>query len=311
MLKPFFKIHLYFFLLIISNRIYGQNFFGSNLYNNIVFSNPSICDFSNHSKIQMNYRNQWPVADMYTTYGLAAFYGSERMNSNFGMVLKHDRQLKGVFTNTIIGLNYAYSIKTGYRSHLNFGLNGNYGFEKNDYSKLTFEFPQANMPENKGRSYPYVNTGVSYVFGRKSTLGLSVVNFLGINNSIGNKQEYHACYLGSYRINRRGNYPLEVEPIGSVAFKNNSVHISYGGNIVFSTIKTGVLLGHSNQNLHTTSFLLGILYNNFDFIYTYDLNLSGAISINPKMAAHEVTFLSKLQYKGKRKKRGAIKCPDI
>ena len=57
--------------------------------------------------------------------------------------------------------------------------------------------------------------------------------------------------------------------------------------------------------------LLGTRFRNLSLYYCYDINLSGADSRFTNLAAHEVTFLYDMQYKRKRNKRGAIKCPKI
>lgn len=305
-------IRIYFFVcftLLTGTFATGQNYFVSNLYNNIVFSNPSIPSFNNYSHLQLNYRNQWPVAGMYTTYGASFFHNAKSLNSNFGIILNHDRQLNSAFTSTSIGANYSYSLKTGYRTKLLFGLNGNYVFENLNYNRLNFENP-VSWPSERN-NIPVINSGISFVLGNNHLLGFSVINILGNRSSNLTSQEYNVCYIGEIEVRRRGNTPLLVEPLGEVSFKNNFLDISYGVNFGFSALKTGILLSQSNLKVNTATFLLGILYYNYEFIYTYDLNLSGAVSINPKMAAHEVTFLSKFQYKVKRKKHGAIKCPKL
>lgn len=300
-----------FFIVVFTQLLCGQNYFVSNLYNNLIFSNPAIASFNNFSFGQLNYRNQWPVADLYTTYGGAYFHSVENLNSNFGVVINHDRQFGSVFTKTSLGLNYAYSLKAGYWNKVLFGISGNYNIENNNFNQLTFENPILNIPENHNVWYPLINSGIAFVFGREHLIGISVNNILGQNTNNLLTREFHLSYIGRIKMKRIGNLPLMFEPIGDVYLKNNLLGSSFGCNLGFSSIKTGILFTQSNLNLSTTTFLLGILYDNYEFIYTYDLNLSGAISINPKMAAHEVTFLRKFEYKGKRKKHRAIKCPKL
>jgi type IX secretion system PorP/SprF family membrane protein len=289
-----------------------QNYFVSNLYNNIVFSNPSVASFSNYSLLQLNYRNQWPVADMYTTYGISFFHNAKSLSSNFGLILNQDRQFNSVFTSSSIGANYSYHLKTGYRSKLLFGINGNYVFENINYNLLSFEpdIPPP-MPDNESHKSVIINSGLSFVFGEQHLIGFSAVNILGQASYTIFSPEYSLCYIGNIKKQRWGKFPLILEPIGVFTYKNDYIDMSYGCNFGFSPFKIGLLFSQSNLKINTTTFLLGILHKNYEFIYTYDLNLSGALSVNPKMAAHEVTFLSKLQYKVKRKKHGAIKCPKL
>jgi type IX secretion system PorP/SprF family membrane protein len=310
MLKFTRPLLLLLLLRIPFNLSFGQNYFVSNLYNNLVFSNPSLASKINYSVIHLNYRNQWPVAGMYSTYGIAYFQNIKGLKSNVGLILNHDSQLKSAFTSTLIGLNYSYKLTTGNRSEIFFGLNGNYVFDNLNYNNLSFENQPSNLSNEKKR-FPVINSGISLRLFNQHLIGFSVVNILGQKSNNLLSQEYNLCYIGDLEHRRWGNLPLKIEPVGKITYKKSYFDFSYGCNIGFSPFKTGILITQSNLKINSTTFLLGILYDNFEFIYTYDLNLSGVISANPKMAAHEVTFLSKLQYKLKSKKHRAIKCPKF
>ena len=121
---------------------------------------------------------------------------------------------------------------------------------------------------------------------------------------------YNLNYVGSIQVK---NYYSEIfyEPVINISSDLTKLQLYYGGNVNYSGFKAGLLINQTELNINALIILLGISFENYDIVYTYDLNLSGAVTLNPKMAAHEVTFLRKFQYKGRRKRRGAIKCPDI
>ena len=299
-----------FLVLHLSYIILGQNYFVSNLYNNLVFSNPAYAQFNDYSVAQLNYRNQWPVSNTYTSYGVSYFHNIENLNSNFGAIINYDNQYKGTFTQTAIGLNYAYKLRTGRETHFLFGLQAYYNLASTNYSKLIFENQLTSPTNNERKKYPTINSGFGFLIKNEHFIGISVNNLLGSSTPPINTLLYSASYVGRIKLK---NYYSEVfiEPILHISTNLNYIQFQYGSNINYSGLKAGVLINQTAINLNTFIILLGISFENYDFVYTYDINLSGAITINPKMAAHEVTFLKKFQYKGRRKRHKAIKCPDI
>ncbi len=298
--------------MVSSGIILGQNLFVSNLYNNLVFSNPSFAAFNEYSLIQLNYRNQWPIDGIYNTYGASYFHAAEDLNSNFGSIINYDTQLKGTYNTIAIGANYAYRLQTGRRSFFLFGISGSYNFQNLNYSNLTFDDPRIALPENQSRQYPVINSGISYIFNKTHLIGASVVNIYPFVSNPLIQRGINFNYLG--HIEPRSYRRLlitYIEPLVNTFWSNYTLEFSYGANLGFQNLKGGLLINQTGISINSLVILLGISFENYEFIYTYDLNLSTSVTINPKMAAHEVTFLKKFQYKGRRKRRGAIKCPDI
>lgn len=298
--------------MVSSGIILGQNLFVSNLYNNLVFSNPSFAAFNEYSLIQLNYRNQWPVDGIYNTYGASYFHAAEDLNSNFGAIINYDKQFKGVFNTLAIGGNYAYRLQTGRKSYLLFGIFGSYNLQNLNYSNLSFENPAISIPENQTINYPVINSGISYILNKNHLFGASVVNIYPfVENPLINRG-INFSYIGHIEPRSYGRSLITfVEPVANILISNYKLEFLYGANLGFQNLKGGILINQTGISINTVVFLLGISFENYEFIYTYDLNLSTSVTINPKMAAHEVTFLRKFQYKGRRKRRGAIKCPDI
>lgn len=309
------KKHKYLLVILsmVSHAIIlGQNYFVANLYNNLVFSNPSFAAANDFSWIQLNYRNQWPVDGIYNTYGAAYFHDAEDLNSNFGAILNYDRQLKGVFNTYALGANYAFRLQTGRRSFLLFGLSGSYNFQFLNYSILSFENPLAPTPDNQARNFPLLNSGISFLYNETHLIGASVVNIYPFVNNPLVDRGINVSYIGHIEPRSYSRSGISyLEPVANVLWSNYKLEFLYGGNMGIQNFKAGLLLNQTNISLNSVAILLGISFENYEFIYCYDINLSTSVSINPKMVAHEVTFLNKFQYKGRRKRRGAIKCPDI
>ncbi|MBN1118930.1 MAG: PorP/SprF family type IX secretion system membrane protein [Bacteroidales bacterium] len=307
------KIYIILFLnsLVFCSVTYSQNYFTSNFYNNAVFNNPSLASINENSLLQMNYRNQWPVDGLFNTYGGAFFHAMSSLNSNVGVVLNHDRQYKGFLTNTTVGVNYSYKIKIAYRNYLSFGLNGSYNLRSLDYSNLHFENPGVVYLQSEQNHYPIINAGMTLTFQKDHNIGVSIVNIYPFLDQPIMNRALCLSYLSHIESNRYNTLPGYIEPMAEVYITEDFLRYNYGINLGFYNIKSGILISQTGLNVNSIALLLGILFDNYEFIYAYDLNLSSAVSINPKMTAHEVTFLYKLQYKGRRKKMGAIKCPKI
>lgn len=308
------KKHKYLIVIIsmVSHAIIlGQNYFVSNLYNNLVFSNPSFAVANDFSWIQLNYRNQWPVDGIFNTYGVAYFHDAEDLHSNFGAVFNYDRQLKGVYNTYALGANYAFQMQTGRRSYLLLGLSGSYNFQYLNYSNVNFA-PSAPVPENQARNYPLINSGISFLYNETHLIGVSVVNIYPFVTNPLVDRTIHISYIGNIEPRRPTRSSISyIQPVANIRWSNYKFEFLYGGNVGIHNFKAGLLLNQTMRSINSAAILLGISFKNYEFIYSYDINLSTSVSINPKMVAHEVTFLNKFQYNGRRKRRGAIKCPDI
>jgi len=304
------RILSYIIFSFLCNILLAQNYFVSNLYNNLTFTNPSYILFFDYTVAQLNYRNQWPVSGLYSSYGVAYFHSADKLNSNIGAIINYDNQYKGTFTNIAAGLNYAYKLQTGRKSHFLFGLQGFYTRAATNYSNLTFENQNMTIPANESFYTPRINVGIGYNLNNEHFIGLSANNLFTNTGTNPATMLYNASYIGRIQA---GNYysNYNISPILSISTDLNYIQFQYGANVNYEGLMAGLLLNQTQLNINALTILLGISFENYDFVYTYDLNLSGAVTFNPKLAAHEVTFLSKFQYKGRSKRRGAIKCPDI
>lgn len=306
------KYSLFYFLLIFCNSILsGQNLFTSNLYNNIVFNNPSVASYNEYSIFQLNYRNQWPIDGIYNSYGVSYFQSVNKLNSNFGGVFTYDRQLKGAVSNISTGLNYSFKLQISRNNYLLLGLMGNYNYQSLNYNNLVFENPTINPPENQTLKFPSANFGTSLLLDEKHLIGISLVNIFSNPTGQNNPLQLHINYLSQIEIGQFSQSISYIEPLADIGFNKNYINFMYGANVGFDAFKTGLLINQTGLNINAISFLLGISFENYDLIYTYDINLSGKVTLNPKMAAHEVTFLTKIQYKKRTKHHKAIKCPKI
>ncbi|MCG8698248.1 MAG: hypothetical protein MI922_09360, partial [Bacteroidales bacterium] len=64
-------------------------------------------------------------------------------------------------------------------------------------------------------------------------------------------------------------------------------------------------------NMNSVTVLLGTYIGPYHIYYTYDINLYKNLSFLNGFNSNEVTFLMKIRYKNDKRKRKAIKCPDL
>jgi len=285
--------------------------FKTDVSNNIVFINPSTIVYNDYSILQLNYSNHLPMNGLYSTYGVSYFHNLADLNSSIGISVIHDRQFKGSLTNTVVNAYYSYKTEIGFENALLFGLSGGYNFIKKDYSNLTFENNSFGIPVNSSKKYPDINTGLSFVINKIHILGLSVSNLMSKYKDNPFSKTVNLSYYSQIENYNYHSLISYIEPVINISVNSATNQILYGCNIGFSDFKTGILLNQSNFSVNSSTILLGISFENYDLIYTYNINLSGVVSINPKLAAHEVTFINKIQYKKRRSKHKAIKCPKI
>lgn len=314
-IKRMLKHHKILLILIIyfvsSEWNFAQNLFPSNQYNNLIFENPAVAGINDFTLFQFNYRNHWPVDNIYNTYGASVFHSLNNLNSNLGLILNHDRQYRGYLTNTSIGFNYAYRFKIAYRNYLSMGMSGSYSFQNLNYNQLTFENPGTVLPGNETNQYPILNAGAVLTLQKTHHIGAAIINIYPFTEQPVSARKLNVFYFSHYELKSYSAVPGFYEPIFAIDLTQDMLQFKYGVNLGIYNFKAGALVSQTGIHINTATFLLGILFENYEFIYCYDLNLSTSVSVNPKMAAHEVTFLNKIQYKGRSKRKGAIKCPKI
>ncbi len=297
------------FVFFPGSYLSGQNYFISNPYHNYLYQNPSFPLFNEYSLALLNYRNQWPASNLYSTYGIAYYHYAEKLSSNIGTRLYYDNQYNGTFNKVAAGLNYAYKITVGRTNNLLFGLEGIYNFRKSNYNNLQFENNSIATPEGYSKSFININAGMGLILNKEHFVGLSITNIF--SGDTDDSFTVNGSYIGNIQLQ---NYysGLYIQPLVALSGNRSYFKSYWGSNIQYNEFKAGLLFNTYDLNFSALTILLGISFENNEFVYTYDLNLSANVSLNPKMAAHEVTFLRKFQYKEKRKKRyKAIKCPDI
>lgn len=312
------KLRTIFFVVFVLGNLTGkaQYFHFSNLHENLFKINPSYITRTEKLSLQLLYRNQWPGISDFVSYDASFLVSSERYKSTLGTYIFRDTQGGGIINNTNFSLLYAYKTRISRDIFFSAGLNGAFQIYKTNFSGLTFENGMNPASENKIIYHPEFSVGINMDMQGKNNFGFSISQFSTFFSAsqINDGLRYTLSYVGRFVTGKGYSQNTTIfEPLVYTSLSRTYNELLYGGRINISGLIGGL---YARQDL-TFKFdaliiLLGTHIGNLQFFYTYDLNLSGASARFSNLAAHEVTFLYDLEYKRKTKKRrGAIKCPNI
>ena len=304
-------------LIVITNfSTEGQYFHFSDLHENLYKLNPSYASNVEKLSLQLLYRNQWPGLSDFITYDASIILSSERYKSSTGAYIFRDTQGGGIINNTGFSLLYAYKTRINRDIFFSAGINAALQIYRTNFSGLVLENGQSPAAEDKSVYKPEFSVGINIDLQGKTNFGISLSQLSSIytRGPMNDGMRYTVSYCGSFVTNRGySRNTIIVEPIVYASASRVYNELVYGGRVNISGLTGGL---YARQNLgfqfDALIILLGIQLGNMRLFYTYDLNLSGTSARFSNLAAHEVTFLYNLEYKRKTKKRrGAIKCPDI
>lgn len=323
------KVHKIFGLIMLSCSglvSLSQDYHFSGFIPNLVFANPAYAAIPASPEIALTYRNQWPgIPATFVTYGASFVFPVESMNSGLGVNVLNDVQGSGVITRTYAGLLYGYRIEIGSEWQIGGGIRASYVFKKFDADELVFRSDILNdlgygyssvVLENYSKSYPDFGIGLVIMNGSGFSSGLSVSHITRPHESVSSPENdrlplRYAGFIKG-RLGLSGSYSklgVVFEP--ALYFTKQGIYqeLIWGMQTVISS--AFMIGGWFRQNLKfnydALIFSVGILKEKYNFLYSYDVNVKKVKFLSTKMAAHEVTFLYRFEYKGKKVR--AVPCP--
>lgn len=311
---------IYFLLFIVtlffSFSIKAQNIHFSNISENLYKHNPAAISRTEKLTFQLTYRDQWPGSSTFATYDGAFLFHSEPLKSTAGILVLRDIQGDAIINLTGVGILYAYQSRISRDWFLAGGIQASYNVYSINFNNLIFEnggFPTGISDENL--KYFDFSSGIELSYRDIARYGVSVSRLGTFQPSTNNQPglQLNLSYQGKYLVSTGYNrITTKIEPSFYVAVQQKSNELLYGARADIGGFLGGLYLRQNIKlNFDAIILLLGTRFKNFSLFYCYDINLSGADSRFTNLAAHEVTFLYDMQYKRKRNKKGAIKCPKI
>ena len=318
-----------FILIFTTKCLFAQDIEYSQYYANPLYLNPAFAGSEQNTRITLNYKSTLPSSSgNYSTYSASIDKYLKQINGGLGLQIMNDRQAQGIINDLDLNLSYAFQVRLNKRWLLSTGL-------KVEYNVNTINARNITMPDMldpiKGK-LPSTSETKLYQQTQCINFGIGFLSWFK-NYYVGGAVDHLIKpleVLGSKVHNaRKRKYTLH----GGVKIPfYNSLHrenMSISPNLIFqqqgsfSKINLGLYL---NKNLLTTGlwiktntqikltgivFMLGYIGDYTTFAYSYDMlffkeGISGILK-----GAHEVTFSYNLEYKRKRKKIRAIKCPKI
>ncbi|MBN2349695.1 MAG: PorP/SprF family type IX secretion system membrane protein [Bacteroidales bacterium] len=325
------NLYIFFLLFfIVTEQVsFSQDLIFSNYFSNGLYYNPAYVGLLQNPELSVTYRNQWPgLSASFVTYAASYAQPLEVLHGGLGVYINNDVQQKGIISNTMISGMYSYYVNLTPVIRVSSGLQASYYFKTLSTSGLVFE---SDIQNNMGipgqnetiqgytKSFPDFSLGFIAEIDKKYSFGLAVHHLL--QPEVSSESVIADKLARKYTVSAQARFDLKssgfenstsIQPGIIFQQQQSFQQLSYGVTYIMKPISMGVWLRQDlNFNYDACIISIGYLHTNFNFVYSYDVNLSGGRFFFTKMGAHEVTFLLNLEYKSKRKKIRAIKCPKI
>ena len=308
--------------------LHAQDPHFSNFWATPYYINPSFISALTDPVAGATYRNQWPgLSSAYVTYGAFFSQPVENLNSTIGLSLLHDIQGDGVLTRTGFNALYSYAIKINKQVSLSAGLQLSYNINKVNTGKLVFESdltgsnPGTNMLGNEKISSGFAD----FVLGFTAFIGENFFTGFSAHHLTKARIDYSESYAENlyprYIFQVGGNLSADTrnykdkiifKPGLQLQLQDKYTELLYGSSAVINPFVIGLWARNDLKfNFDALILLAGFSRNEYNFYYSYDVNMKNMHFFSPGIGAHEVTFLYKFKYNEKRKKYRAIKCSDI
>jgi type IX secretion system PorP/SprF family membrane protein len=302
-------------------------------YSNPIYLNPALTGTGECSRIMLNYRNQWPsIENSFTTYAFSADHYVDALSGGIGVLVYSDNAMEVVNTLKVSG-TYAYKLQIGRDMQLNAGFEVSYYQQKINWGNLVFAdmidrvsgtINQSSSveiaPDNLTRQVADFSIGFLYGIQEKYFIGVSANHLTqpdlsyyspGSEGFLYRKYTAHAG--GTFKLSdgdfRYGRWAMSLMPSVVYQQQQNARQLSFGFNFIMMPLTVGWYYRHNILNSDAVSLIAGIHHKTIKFGYSYDYSLSKLKSISG--GAHEISITLLVNCSKKRKRPGAIKCPEF
>lgn len=119
--------------------LFAQDSGFSQFFANPLYLNPAFTGTTELPRFVLNYRNQWPQKGAtYTTYSVSYDQVSKKMNTGFGLLILHDRELNNIVSTSNASLTYSYHLRFGNGKFMTLGLQAGMVLKQFDGENLIF-----------------------------------------------------------------------------------------------------------------------------------------------------------------------------
>jgi type IX secretion system PorP/SprF family membrane protein len=324
------------------NKSYSQDPTFSQFFSSPLNVNPALTANINADwRAISNYRSQWMGAPSPYVTGTISYDSKILQNKNafiennsflgLGGMLMFDRAMEGVAKGTFASLNLSYNVKIidGKSKHkIGAGFGGSYGHRTVDYSRLNFEdqwtgfgfntnLPTGETALSNMKDFFSANAGVSYsITSENSNMDLGVAAFHlnrprqtfleDENQRLAIRQVAHVnfeTYLNDRTIlNANAIYQLQS------ATSRSARYLSVGGSLgYYLGDSRGPIINGGVWYWNENGFIpyIGLVYNNLQFGFTYEITTSKLNDAARKPRTVELSII----LRGSKEPSKNIPCP--
>jgi len=296
--------------LLLSKLCFAQDVIYSQFYANPLYLNPALAGAKLCNRITLNYRNQWPSADLgYVSYSATWDQHYDKLSGALGLMANSNVGSAGIYTYTAASGIYSYRLQATRYIVLNAGIQAGYLQYSLNWNKLVFgdqidirtgylEPTREYLPTRLNRGTVDFSAGILGGYKESLYFGLAVnhlsqpdVSFYdGNTNKLDLRWTFHSGILIDFFQGMDG------EDLKNFSISPNIVYVQQGKfkqvNLGLYMNKypfvTGLWLRHTIGNPDAIIVLLGFQHKNYKIGYSFDYTVSG-LSMTPG-GAHEVSL---------------------
>jgi type IX secretion system PorP/SprF family membrane protein len=331
------KIAIFSFFALNAHVSLAQDPQFSQYYNAPLYLNPAFTGTGQHSRVGVNYRNQWiGNSSPFITYSAFADHNFEPKKIGLGVLIKKDRQASGNLTSTDASVLGSYRVDITRKLTFRPGIQASFVTKDANFNSFTFGDQYDNNGLTGAGSVDYTNNKslrFSYLDFSAGGLLYSKEFWIGVaaNHINRPRQSFnHADYPLAPKISVHGGYKFFLEkkrfngatversiiPTFNYRHQGKYDQLDLGvyalyDPVMFGIWYRGIPLKHYQpgfSNNEALVFMAGLHYNGLSIGYSYDLTIS---RLNSTGGSHEISLIYEWAYPYRKRIGGPIPCPKF
>jgi type IX secretion system PorP/SprF family membrane protein len=227
----------------------------------------------------------------------------------------NDVQGGGVISQNSVSLLYSYLFHVSNTWQVSAGIGAAYVFKTFNADELVFRSDILNdlgysygpvTFDNYRKSYPDFSVGLIARNNNNLSFGISVGHLTRPQSTLSDIDDFrlplkYTAFVGGRLPVNSSN--LSVEPAVFYSMQQQNNELIWGTQFIIakSFMAGGWIRQNMQFNMEDLIISAGIYYGKYNISYHYDVNLKKINFLSTKMAAHEVTFLYRFEYKEEQK----------
>jgi type IX secretion system PorP/SprF family membrane protein len=334
----FRRIIFYSFFTLISYASQAQDPQFSQYYNAPLYLNPAFTGTGTHSRVGLNYRNQWTgTTSPFITYSVFADHNFEPKKIGLGVLIKKDRQASGGLTANDLSVLGSYRVDISDKLTFRPGLQASFVTKDANFNSFTFGDQYDNngltgsgsidYTANKGVRFSYLDFSAGGLLYSKAFWIGAAVNHLNRPKQSFNHRDFplppkisiHGGYNFLLKKQRFNGYSVQRSIIPTFNYRHQGLYdqLDLGVYALYDPIMFGIWYrgipvkhyqpGFSNNE--ALVFMVGLHYNGLSIGYSYDFTIS---RLTPASGgSHEISLIYEWRYPYRKRIGRPLPCPKF